>query len=70
MCEMGDTGLEQTALTPPKTTISKERSAKKRALADGIDPDLVEVVKAWPDLPEDNRTAIKALIENHKAEKK
>jgi hypothetical protein len=25
-------------------------------------PDLVEVVKAWADLPEDTRTAIKALI--------
>ena len=27
-------------------------------------PDLRELVKAWPDLPEDTRTAIKALVKN------
>jgi hypothetical protein len=33
-------------------------------------PELRELVKAWPELPEQTKTAIKALIETHNAEKK
>jgi len=61
---------------------SKSQSQTNKALtenensvfATGLDnfvqkyPDLNEVVEAWPDLPEDTRTAIKALIETHRKE--
>jgi len=35
-----------------------------------IYPDLAELVKAWPELPEQAKNTIKALIKTHKAEKK
>jgi hypothetical protein len=34
------------------------------------DPDLVKMVKVWPDLPEHIRQAIKSLVQTHKAENK
>jgi len=33
-------------------------------------PDLAAIAKAWPDLPEHIKQAIKALIQTHEAEKK
>jgi len=33
-------------------------------------PELREIVKVWPELPEDTKKAIKALIQTHKTEKK
>jgi hypothetical protein len=33
-------------------------------------PDLAQVVKAWPGLPERTKAAVKALIQTHKADKK
>ena len=65
---MGDTGLEQSALTQTKTAISKTRGAKCGTLDDKNDSDLAEIVRLWPDLPERTRTAIKALIEKHRKE--
>ncbi len=45
-------------------------------LATGLDktlqkyPDLAELVKVWPELPEDTKKAIKALVQTHITEKK
>jgi len=33
-------------------------------------PDLARLIQAWPTLPEQAKTTIKALIQTHKAEKK
>jgi hypothetical protein len=35
-----------------------------------IYPDLAELVKAWPELPEDTKKSIKALVQKHRAEKR
>jgi hypothetical protein len=35
-----------------------------------IYPELREIVKVWLELPEDTKTAIRTLIQTHKAEKK
>jgi hypothetical protein len=32
-------------------------------------PDLARLIEAWPELPEETKTAIKALVQTHKAEK-
>jgi len=34
-----------------------------------IDPELTQIIKAWPELPEHIKAAIKALIQTNKAEK-
>lgn len=50
---LGDTGLEQSALTPPKTQISQTRGGESGAPAARIptsDPDLDEIVRRWPGL--------------------
>jgi len=33
-------------------------------------PDLAQLVKVWPELPEHTKAAIKALVKTHKAETK
>jgi hypothetical protein len=33
-------------------------------------PELRELVKVWPDLPEDTKMAIRALVQTHKPETK
>jgi hypothetical protein len=33
-------------------------------------PDLAEIVKVWPELPEHIKAAINALVQTHKTEKK
>ena len=68
--EMESKGIEPSSLTAFKTAISETGGGKSGAPADANDPDLAEVVKAWPELSEDTRTAIKAQIETDKAEKK
>jgi len=68
-------GVEPLGSNSQSTTNKALTENENPVLDTGLDslvqefPDLVEVVKAWPDLPERTRTAIKALIETHKAEK-
>jgi len=35
-----------------------------------IEPDFLQLIEAWPSLPEHIKAAIKALIQTHKAEEK
>ena len=55
-------GIEQSPLTASKTHISQTQSAKSGALNDEIDPDLAEIVSAWPELPGNIKAEIKALV--------
>jgi hypothetical protein len=62
---MGDTGLEQTARKPSKTAISKKRGAKSGALESDFsqkEPDLAEVVRAWPGLSKRQRAEILRIV--------
>jgi len=62
---MGDTGLEQSALTPSKTPISEKPGAKSGAPHSDFsqnDPDLAAVAKAWPGLPANVKEKIKRLV--------
>ena len=63
-------GIEPSSLTATKTLISETDGAKCGVPADANGPDLSEIVRLRPELPERIRTAIKALIETDKAEKK
>jgi hypothetical protein len=70
---VGRVGHEHPPLTASKTPISTSGGAKSDAhdAPNPLqDPDLAALVKAWPDLPEQTKTAIKTLIETHKAEQK
>ena len=70
---MGRAGPEHPPVTVSKTLISEGGGAKSdahNAPKPVQDPDLAKVVKAWPELPEHIKAAIKALIQTHKPEKK
>ena len=70
---MGGIGLEHTPLTQSKTPILTSGSAKSDAQSapKAVEyPDLDAVVKAWPELPEHIKAAIKALVQSHKEKKK
>ena len=60
-------GIELHPLTASKSTILQTQSAKNSALNDKIDPDLAEIVSAWPNLPGNIKTEIKAIVNRHKA---
>jgi hypothetical protein len=66
---MGDTGLEHTPLTAPKSPISEKR--QKNGTESGTrepdsDPDLAKIVAAWPDLPDDVKRKILHLVKNYR----
>jgi hypothetical protein len=70
---MPGTGVELSSLKPSKTPISGSGGAK----SDAPDPrnppqdaDLAAIVKAWPELPEHMKQAIKALVQTHMTEKR
>lgn len=66
-------GIEQSLLTPSKTTISKSGGAKSGALDDKIvqkHPDLARLIQAWPTLPKQVKIEINTLIEKHSTEGK
>ena len=65
---MGRAGLEHPPLTASKTPISTSSSAEsdaRRAPEAPKDHNLDIVVKAWPELSEHIKAAIKALIQTH-----
>ncbi|MHC4165772.1 MAG: hypothetical protein ACYSWQ_02315 [Planctomycetota bacterium] len=70
---MPETGVELSGIKAPKTPILESDGAKSDA-RDAQNPpqdaDLAAIVKAWRELPEHIKAAIKALVQTHKAEKK
>jgi hypothetical protein len=70
-CEgiLGGTGLEHHPLTLSKTAISENASAKsdaRDAPETKIDPDLAQIIWAWPKLSDSQRQRICRLIEQRK----
>ena len=62
---MGDTGLEHSANTPEKTSVSNSGGAECGAVADQIDqiaPDLQLIIDAWPILPDLVKAGILAMV--------
>jgi hypothetical protein len=58
---------------PTDTRLSENTISKRvqnRVHNSEIDPDLEQLISVWPKLPEHIKTAIMALIQTHKAEKK
>ena len=67
---MGRTGLEHIAKTPEKTVVSHSGGAESGAVVDEIEPiepDLQLIIEAWPQLPDDLRKAILAIVEAAKS---
>ncbi len=67
---MGDTGLEVSPLTPPKSHMSPHGGTESGTVDDTQDARLTRLIEAWPTLPEQTKTKIKGLIERHAAERK
>ncbi len=66
--EMGRIGLEHPPLKPPRTAISTSGGAKsdaRDAPKPVQDPDLTNIMVAWPELPEHIKAAVKALVQPH-----
>jgi hypothetical protein len=60
---MATKGIEPSPLTTSRTPIPQTTRAKSGALDDNNDPDPAALVKAWPDLPEQTKAEIRALIQ-------
>lgn len=67
---LGVTGLEHSTQTPIKPHVSSERGTESGTLTPelGLPSDLLDVIDAWPTLPQCIRDAIKALVANWKPE--
>lgn len=62
---MGGTGLERPSKSPGKHAVSQTRGAESGALGSEIDPDdpdLAELVTAWPVLAATIRAGIMAMV--------
>jgi hypothetical protein len=65
VARMGATGFEQSPPNPENTSFPSSSAAKSGAvLPDFVasDPNLRELIKAWPSLPEAVRTGIVAMV--------
>jgi hypothetical protein len=59
--ESGEGGIRTPSKTPANSALPEVRAAKCAALAT-TDPELLQVVQSWPDLPEPIKLAILALV--------
>jgi hypothetical protein len=73
---MGDTGIEPVSRSC-RPAVNKELTEnQKPVLSIGLDtivqkyPELVKLIQTWPNLSEHIKTAIKALIQTNRTEKK
>ena len=68
---MGDEGIEQPPLATPKTPISQNLPEKRtesgtpKDQKTPLDPDLALIQNLWPNLPEDIKAALLALVQAH-----
>ncbi len=59
---MGVTGFEKTVISSGKTAIGREGAAECAALCSDSDDRLSDLLANWPDLPEEIRAEIFAVI--------
>lgn len=62
---MGDRGFEAGRRTPEKTRIPESSGAESGAVAEGIgpiDPDLRQIIEAWPRLTRQDEAGFLALV--------
>jgi len=65
--------LEGNHQTPTNKALTENTNP---VLSTGLDnlvqkyPELARLIEAWPELPEDTKMAIKALVQTHEAEKR
>jgi len=62
----GEGGIRTTLEIPANSALLDERAAKSDALT-VTDPDLLHVVRSWPDLPEPIKLAVLALVRSRLA---
>jgi hypothetical protein len=62
----GEGGIRTTLEIPANSALLDERAAKSDALAI-TDPELLHVVRSWPDLPEPIKLAVLALVRSRLA---
>ncbi len=67
---MPETGVELSDLKASKRPISKVGGAKSGAPEDKINPDLAQLIHAWPTLPKQVKSKINKLIQTHISERK